>query len=643
MWQAGRRGIVGVALAVLGALSMPAAHAARLALVVGNDAYASVPKLRNAVADARAMASALSAAGYEVSLQTDRTLRQLQSDVRAFRQRVSGGDEVVVFFSGHGVQLAGGNYLLPTDVSSESEEQVKDESLLLNKVLDDLREKRPRFTLAIIDACRDNPFQGSGRSIGGRGLAAVAGASGQMVIYAAGEGQKALDRLSNSDPVRNGLFTRVFVREMARPGISIRDVLFKVRDEVASVAESVRHDQVPAVYDQVRGNFYFYPPTGSAAGAGATTPTPTASAMAPAVSPITVRIGHVGPTTGAIAHLGRDNERGAALAVEDLNASGLVIGGQQVRFELVTQDDGADPAKGVQAAERMVEMRVSAVVGHLNSGTSIPAAAVYARAGLAQISPSATNPRLTRLGYSTAFRLITDDAKLGDAFGRWAVQSQGSRRLVLVDDRTAYGAGIADTFDAGAKAAGGQVLGRFFTNARAVEFDEIVRAVANLRPDAVFFGGMDSGAGPLIRQLRAAGVNVRVYGGDGICSSELPKLAGGTLQMGQVICAEAGGVSSAFSAGMQAFEARFRTRFGENVQIYAPYTYDAVRVIAQAMQRAGSTAPDAILRALPSTNVDGITGRLRFDSRGDLVNGTFTIYSFNGTRREQVGVGTSSQ
>ena len=238
------------------------AWAARHALVIGNDNYASVAKLRNARGDAEAMASALRGARYEVLLVTDRNLRQMQADVRSFRERLKPGDEVVVFYSGHGVQLGGMNFLLPVDVGSGSEEQVKDESIALGKLLQDLRTSRPALTLAIIDACRDNPFEGTGKNFGTRGLTGVAGASGQMVIYAAGEGQKALDRLSNSDPVRNGVFTRVFVREIAKPGVPIREVLYRVRDEVAALAEGVRHEQVPAVYDQVRGTFYFIAPGG---------------------------------------------------------------------------------------------------------------------------------------------------------------------------------------------------------------------------------------------------------------------------------------------------------------------------------------------------------------------------------------------
>jgi formylglycine-generating enzyme required for sulfatase activity len=248
-----------LSLALASLLVTLPAQAARLALVIGNDDYVNVRRLRNAAADADTMAAALRKVGYTVTLQKNRDLRQTKDDVRAFRDRVAGGDEVVLYFSGHGVQLGSDNYLLPVDVRSESESQVRDDGLSLSAVLRDMRGARPALTLAVIDACRNNPFEGRGKAIGEQGLTGVAGASGQMVIYAAGEGQKALDRLSDTDPVKNGLFTRVFVKEMERPGVPIDQVLKNVRVEVHRQAQTVRHEQVPAIYDQVLGNYYFVP------------------------------------------------------------------------------------------------------------------------------------------------------------------------------------------------------------------------------------------------------------------------------------------------------------------------------------------------------------------------------------------------
>ncbi|HEY6131176.1 MAG TPA: caspase family protein, partial [Halioglobus sp.] len=245
----------------IGFISLVPAHpaqAARHALLIGNDSYQEVPVLRNARADADAMGLALQKAGYQVMVMKDRDLKQMKDDVREFKSQINGGDEVVFFYSGHGVQIEAMNYLLPVDVRAESEDQVRDDALALSFILDDLRKQKPSLTLAVVDACRDNPFKGTGRAIGGRGLTGVGGANGQMVIYSAGEGQQALDRLSDGDPVKNGLFTRVFMQEMARPGVPIDQVARQVRAEVNRMAKTVDHEQVPAIYDQVIGQFYFY-------------------------------------------------------------------------------------------------------------------------------------------------------------------------------------------------------------------------------------------------------------------------------------------------------------------------------------------------------------------------------------------------
>lgn len=233
------------------------ALAARRALVIGNDSYQKLPALRNAAADARAIAVALEATGFEVTLRIDQGEKAMKSALRTFKSQVSGGDEAVFFYSGHGVQLGGANYLLPTDLAGEDEEQVKDEAISLQRVLDDLQEQKARFSLAIIDACRDNPFKGKGRNLATRGLAPTSAATGQMVMFSAGAGQQALDRLGDDDPTQNGVFTRVLLSAIEQPGVSADRMLRNVRSEVVRMAKSVGHEQVPAIYDQAVGDFYF--------------------------------------------------------------------------------------------------------------------------------------------------------------------------------------------------------------------------------------------------------------------------------------------------------------------------------------------------------------------------------------------------
>ena len=237
----------------------PAVMARRRALVVGNERYKNVPVLQNAAEDARAMARALTDLGYKVDTYIDLTERGFNRALRDFRADLKGGEEVLFFYAGHGVQLGNSNFLLPTDLGSDSAEQVRDESIELQKILGDLSDQKPKFTLAVIDACRDNPFKQSGRSIGGRGLAPTTAATGQMVMFSAGSGQQALDKLGEKDKDKNGLFTRVFLEEMKRPGVSVDRVLRNVRQRVVDIARSVGHEQVPALYDQAVGEFYFKP------------------------------------------------------------------------------------------------------------------------------------------------------------------------------------------------------------------------------------------------------------------------------------------------------------------------------------------------------------------------------------------------
>ena len=235
----------------------PLVFANRKALVIGNDLYTDVSKLNNAAADANAMAIALEQVGYKVFKHLNLDEKKFKQAIRDFRANVQGGDEVLVFYAGHGVQLGSANYLLPIDIKGEGEDQVKDEAILLQKILDELEEKKTKFALAVIDACRDNPFKTKGRAIGGRGLAPTSAATGQMVMFSAGSGQQALDRLSDKDPEKNGLFTRIFVKEMMKPGVSVDRVLRNVRTEVVRLAKSVGHEQTPALYDQAIGEFYF--------------------------------------------------------------------------------------------------------------------------------------------------------------------------------------------------------------------------------------------------------------------------------------------------------------------------------------------------------------------------------------------------
>ncbi len=352
-----------------------------------------------------------------------------------------------------------------------------------------------------------------------------------------------------------------------------------------------------------------------------------------------VKIGHVAPTSGAIAHLGKDNENGARMAIDELNAKGVMIGGKKVKLEMMAEDDGADPKQGAAVAQKLADAKVAGVIGHLNSGTSIPASKIYSDAGIPQISPSATNPKYTRQGFKTTFRVVADDVHLGSTLGKYAVKELTGKSIAVIDDRTAYGQGVAEEFTKAVKASGGAIADTQFTTDKATDFTAILTQIKSKKPDVVFFGGMDAVAGPMIRQMKQLGINAKFMGGDGICSGELPKLAGGAMADGQVVCAEAGGVEGEQKVGMEKFRADYKKKFGIEVQVYAPYVYDATNVLVAAMVKAGSADPKVYLPVLAKTEgYKGVTGTIGFDDKGDIKNGALTLFTYKADKRDQIAV-----
>jgi branched-chain amino acid transport system substrate-binding protein len=348
-----------------------------------------------------------------------------------------------------------------------------------------------------------------------------------------------------------------------------------------------------------------------------------------------IKIGHVAPMSGASAHLGKDNELGAKMAIDELNAAGVTINGQKVTLELVSEDDGADPKQGTAVAQKLVDAKVAGVIGHLNSGTTIPASKIYSDAGIAQVSPSSTNPKYTRQGFKTAFRVVADDVQLGSTLGKYAV---GTLKAVI-DDRTAYGQGVADEFTKAAEAAGAKIVAKEFTTDKATDFNAILTSIKGKKPDVVFFGGMDAVAGPMLKQMKALGIKAKFMGGDGICTAQLPNLSGDAISDSQVVCAEAGGVEGEGKVAMEKFRADFKTKFNAEVQLYAPYVYDATKVLVAAMVKADSADPAKYLPALAATaDFKGVTGPISFDEKGDIKNGALTLFTYKGGQRVEIAV-----
>nr|NMG00756.1 ABC transporter substrate-binding protein [Aromatoleum toluolicum] len=342
---------------------------------------------------------------------------------------------------------------------------------------------------------------------------------------------------------------------------------------------------------------------------------------------VVVRIGHAGPLTGPAAAFGKDGENGARLAIEDANAKGIKIGGDTVKFELVSEDDQADPRTATTVAQRLTDSGVKGVVGHVTSGASIPASRIYEQAGIPVITPSSTSPKLTQQGYKMTFRVIANDLQQGNALGKYAVDQLKARKIAVIDDRTAYGQGLADAFANAVKSSGGQIAGREFTNDKATDFMAILTKIKAMNPDAVFYGGMDAQAAPLARQMKQLGMTAKLMTGDGGCTGEMIKMAGDALSA-TTFCTQAG-IPLDKMPGGATFRTQFKQRFGNDIHVYAPYAYDAMMSVIEAMKAANSVEPAKYQPALRSLAYQGVTGPVAFDDKGDIKGGAITVYNFD--------------
>ena len=337
---------------------------------------------------------------------------------------------------------------------------------------------------------------------------------------------------------------------------------------------------------------------------------------------LVVRIGASAPLTGPQAQLGKDNENGTRMAIDDANVKGLMIGGRKVHFELISEDDQADPKTATIVAQKLVDNGVNGVIGHMNSGTSIPASKIYSDNGIVQISPSATAVAYTAQGYKNTFRVMANDAQQGQVLGQFAAKKLGAKNIAVIDDRTAYGQGLADEFIKAAEANGARIVAHEYTNDKAMDFTAVLTVIKGKKPDLLFFGGMVPQGGPMAKQVKALALNVKFMTGDGGYTPEFITLAGDAAEGAY---ASLPGVPLDKMPGGKEFEKRFVASYGP-IQLYAPYCYDAVNVMIAAMQKTGSIDPVKYLPALAATSYDGVTAKIRFDDKGDLKDGAITVY-----------------
>lgn len=344
-----------------------------------------------------------------------------------------------------------------------------------------------------------------------------------------------------------------------------------------------------------------------------------------------VKLGTAAPLTGTQSHLGKDIENGVRLAIEEYNAKGVTLGGKKVKFEVQAEDDQADPKTATTVAQRLVDSGVKGVIGHLNSGASIPASRIYNEGGIPQVSPASTNPKLTQQNFKATFRTIANDVQQGLAIGKYAATKLG-KKIALIDDRTAYGQGLADEVEKAVKASGGKLVAREFTSDKATDFLSILTRIKAQNPDVIVYSGMDTQAGPMLKQIKQLGLKVRFITGDGACTGEVIKLAGDAISS-DTFCTQPGLPLDKMPGGKN-FNERFKKRFNADVQIYAPYAYDATSAIIEAMKAANSSDPAKYAASIARVNFPGVIGTVAFDARGDIKDGAVTVYQFKAGKWE---------
>ncbi len=338
-----------------------------------------------------------------------------------------------------------------------------------------------------------------------------------------------------------------------------------------------------------------------------------------------VKIGHSGPLSGAQAFSGKDNENGARLAVEELNAKPITVAGKKLKFELLSEDDQGDPKAGVAAAQKLIDNGVKYVVGPYNSGVTIPASRAYNDAGVL-VATIATNPKITQQGYKGLFRVNASDSQLGSKMALYAANELKFKTVAVIDDRTAFGQGVAEEFKKQAKASGMTVAGHEFTTDKAFDFNAILTKLKNKKVEAIFFGGYAPQAAPMVRQMKQLGITAKLLGGDTICTAEMGKL-GGDAVADNVLCSQGGAILDKATSG-PAFKAKYKARYKQDADVYAASYYDATMMYAQAMQKANSIDPQKVAAVIGSGSYKGIAGTYAFDDRGDMKQSPVTIFTF---------------
>ena len=345
-------------------------------------------------------------------------------------------------------------------------------------------------------------------------------------------------------------------------------------------------------------------------------------AAAPAApAGLTVTIAHAGPLTGSIAHLGKDDENGVALAIAQANDKKLVHRRQARHLQ---DDERGRPGRPEDRAPPSPRSswtpRSPPSSGHLNSGVTIPASEIYTKAGIPVISGSATNPTLTERGLKGVFRTVGRDDQQGPAIAAYIATELKAKKVAIIDDKTAYGEGLANEVEKYLKGAKVAIVGRERTTDKETDFKAILTKIKAKNPDVVFHGGMDATGGPMLKQARELGIKSAFSFGDGACTNEMAKLAGAAAE--GLICSQAGLPAEAASKD---FKNAFKAKYGD-IKQYAPYFYDATLAVIEAMKKSNSVDPAKFTPEMYNVSFTGATGKVEFDAKGDRKDAEITIF-----------------
>lgn len=342
-----------------------------------------------------------------------------------------------------------------------------------------------------------------------------------------------------------------------------------------------------------------------------------------------IKIGQTGPLSGPNAFAGKDNENGTRLAVEELNAKKIKVAGKTLKFELVSEDDQCDPKSGVSVAQKMVDSGIKYVMGPYCSGVAIPTSRVYDD-GSVLVSTVGTNPKVTDGGYKNIFRIVAGDNQIGTGMATYAAKVLKAKTVAVIDDRTAFGQGLAAEFMKEAKNQGLTVVAQEYTTDKSTDFSAILTSIKAKKPEVIFYGGYAPQAAPMVRQMKQLAVTAKMLGGDTLCSPEMGKIGGEAIN-DVVFCAQGGAMLDKSTDG-PAFKAKYKKRFNQDADVYAASFYDQAMFVAQSMSKAGSIEPEKVSMEMRKGSYKGVAANYAYDDKGNMKQAPITVFTFKNTQ-----------